>query len=55
MFFLPCDTIIIKQKQGVGMKKVIGILAIVCICVLLGISVEYNRENDVSLIECGFS
>ena len=33
------------------MKKVIGILILSCLCVLLGMSVGYNREKDVTLTE----
>ena len=32
------------------MKKVIGMLMIVCICFLLGLSVRWGRERDVSLV-----
>ena len=32
------------------MKKVLGILGVALICMLLGISVEWARESDVSLV-----
>ena len=41
------------------MKKVFGILMVACICLVLGISVRWYRDMDVSLVtsdisrECG--
>ena len=32
------------------MKKVLGILLLSCICILLGLSVRWNKERDVSLV-----
>lgn len=31
------------------MKKVFGILIISCICMLLGLSIKWSRERNVSL------
>ena len=33
------------------MKKIIGILALSCICILLGLSVKWSKEKDISLID----
>ena len=33
------------------MKKVLGILVLSCICILLGLSVKWSREKDISLID----
>ncbi len=32
------------------MKKILGILMVVCICIALGISVGWFRERDVSMV-----
>jgi len=32
------------------MKKVIGMLMVVFICILLGLSVKWGKESDISLI-----
>ena len=32
------------------MKKVLGILLLSCICILLGLSVRWSRDKDVSLV-----
>ena len=32
------------------MKKVLGILLLSCICMLLGLSVKWSRDKDVSLV-----
>lgn len=32
------------------MKRVLGILGVVLICMLLGISIEWARESDVTLV-----
>ncbi len=32
------------------MKKVLGILLLSCICILLGLSVKWGREQRVSLV-----
>ena len=32
------------------MKRVIGILIVSCICILLGLSVKYNKEKGISLV-----
>ncbi len=45
--------------MGLGgeMKKILGILMVVCICIALGISVGWFRERDVSMVlgraDCG--
>ena len=33
------------------MKKVVGILVISCICIMLGLSVKWGREKDLSLVD----
>lgn len=33
------------------MKKVFGILFLSCLCILLGLSVKWSREKDVSLVD----
>ena len=32
------------------MKRVIGILVVSCICILLGLSVKWNKEKGFSLV-----
>ena len=32
------------------MKKVIGILVLTSFCILLGLSVDWSRERDVTLV-----
>ena len=32
------------------MKKVLGILLISCICLLLGLSVRWSKEKNISLV-----
>ena len=32
------------------MKRVLGILVLSCICLILGLSVRWFRENDMTLI-----
>ena len=32
------------------MKKVLGILALSCICIMLGLSVKWSRDKSISLI-----
>ncbi len=34
------------------MKRVIGILVVSCICILLGLSVKWNKEKGLSLVDC---
>lgn len=50
MFFLPVDKIRIKSKREKFMKKILGILALSCICILLGLSVKWYKDRDVSLV-----
>ena len=33
------------------MKKVLGILILSVVCILLGLSVKWSREKDVSLVD----
>ena len=49
MFFLSQGKISKKTREKKRMKKVLGILAISCICILLGLSVRWNKDKDVSL------
>lgn len=51
MFFVLCGKIRIQPCQGGNMKKVLGILVLSCICILLGLSVKWSREKDISLID----
>ena len=32
------------------MKKVLGILLLSCICILLGLSVKWSRDRNISLV-----
>ena len=50
MFSLPKDKIQIKSKREKFMKKILAILALSCICILLGLSVKWNKDRDVSLV-----
>lgn len=34
------------------MKKVLGILIISSFCIILGLSVRWSREKNVSLVSC---
>ena len=38
------------KSQGGSMKRVLGILVLSCICLILGLSVRWFRENDMTLI-----
>lgn len=51
MFFVLPGKIRIQPLQGEGMKKIIGILALSCICILLGLSVKWSKEKDISLVD----
>ena len=33
------------------MKKVVGILVISCICIMLGLSVKWSKEKNLSLVD----
>ena len=35
------------------MKKVLGILLVSCICLVLGLSVKWSREHNMSLATTG--
>ena len=32
------------------MKKILGILLLSCVCILLGLSVRWSREKNISLV-----
>ena len=32
------------------MKKLLGILLLSCVCILLGLSVRWNRDKNLSLV-----
>ena len=32
------------------MKKVLGILSVSCLCILLGLSVKWSREENITLV-----
>lgn len=32
------------------MKKILGILLLSCVCILLGLSVKWSREENISLV-----
>ncbi len=51
MFFFLSDKIRIHLYNGGSMKKVVGILVISCICIMLGLSVKWGREKDLSLVD----
>ena len=47
---LSRDKLAIKNEKEKIMKKVLGILLLSCICILLGLSVRWNKDRDVSLV-----
>ena len=50
MFFLFYGKISILNHNGGSMKKVLGILLLSCICILLGLSVKWSRDRNISLV-----
>ena len=51
MIFLCFVKITILITQGGNMKKIFGILALSCICILLGLSVKWGRDKALSLVD----
>ena len=49
-FFLP-GKIKTQSYKGGSMKKVVGILVISCICIMLGLSVKWSKEKNLSLVD----
>lgn len=49
MFLLLRDKILLKKEER-RVKKVLGILVLTSFCILLGLSVGWSRERDVSLV-----
>ena len=47
------DKIELKSIGG-SMKKILGILSVSCLCILLGLSVKWSREQSITLaMLCG--
>ena len=42
------DKIELKSIGG-SMKKILGILSVSCLCILLGLSVKWSREQSITL------
>ena len=50
MIFPPFANNMIIDKRGENMKRVLGIFGVVLICMLLGISVEWARDGELTLV-----